>query len=66
MVAQYIDRIEEVLADHDRVALALAEGVKEALKRHKQAGNPIVVMQDGKMVWVKPEEIQTEVTPEPN
>ena len=66
MVAQYIDRIEEVLADHDRVALALAEGVKEALKRHKQAGNPIVVMQHGKMVWVKPEEIQTEVTPEPN
>jgi phosphoglycolate phosphatase-like HAD superfamily hydrolase len=58
MAAQYRDKIEEVIADRDRIASALAEGVKDALKRHKQAGNPIVVMQDGKMVWLKPEEIQ--------
>ena len=49
--------ISRIIADRDRIASALAEGVKEALKRHKQAGNPIVVMQDGKMVWLKPEEI---------
>ena len=58
MVAQYKDRIEEVIADRDRISLALAEGVRDALKRHKQAGNPVVVMKDGKMVWLKPEEIQ--------
>lgn len=58
MAAQYRDKIEEVIADRDRIASALAEGVKDALKLHKQAGNPIVVMQDGKMVWLKPEEIQ--------
>lgn len=58
MAAQYRDKIEEVIADRDRIASALAEGVKDALTRHKQAGNPIVVMQDGKMVWLKPEEIQ--------
>lgn len=57
MAAQYRDKIEEVIADRDRITSALAEGVKDALKRHKQAGNPIVVMQDGKMVWLKPEEI---------
>ncbi len=32
-------------------------GVQEALMRHKQAGNPIVVWRDGKIVWLKPEEI---------
>jgi hypothetical protein len=32
--------------------------VREALKKHKQAGNPVVVWRDGKMVWLKPEEIQ--------
>jgi phosphoglycolate phosphatase-like HAD superfamily hydrolase len=58
MAAQYKDRIEEVIADRDRISLALAEGVRDALKRHKQAGNPVVVMKDGKMVWLKPEEIQ--------
>jgi len=26
--------------------------------QHKLAGNPIVGMKDGKMVWLKPEEIQ--------
>jgi hypothetical protein len=25
--------------------------------QHKLAGNPIVGMKDGKMVWLKPEEI---------
>ncbi|MDK9719232.1 MAG: hypothetical protein OEL57_15210 [Trichlorobacter sp.] len=58
MAAQYKDRIEEVIADRDRISLALAEGVRDALKRHKQAGNPVVVMKGGKMVWLKPEEIQ--------
>ena len=57
MTAQYKDRIEEVIADRDRITQALAEGVKNALKLHKQAGNSVVVMKEGKMVWLKPEEI---------
>jgi hypothetical protein len=56
--AQYRDKIEEALADQDKITEALATGVREALKRHKQAGNPVVVWRDGKMVWLKPEEIQ--------
>ncbi|BCG46030.1 hypothetical protein GEOBRER4_n0807 [Citrifermentans bremense] len=58
MGAQYSDKIEEVLSDPDRITEALAAGVREALKKHKQAGNPVVVWRDGKMVWLKPEEIQ--------
>jgi len=56
--AQYRDKIDEALADRDRITQALADGVREALKKHKQAGNPVVVWRDGKMVWLKPEEIQ--------
>ena len=57
MTAQYKDKIEEVIADRDRITQALAEGVKDALKLHKLAGNPVVVMKDGNMVWLRPEEI---------
>lgn len=58
MGAQFRDKIEEALADRERVTEALAAGVREALKKHKQAGNPVVIWRDGKMVWLKPEEIQ--------
>lgn len=58
MVAHYNDKIDEALADRDMITKALQSGVRDALKRHKQAGNPIVVMRDGKMVWVTPEDIQ--------
>ncbi len=57
MAAHYRDRIEEVLADREKLTEALATGVREALKKHKQADNPVVVWRDGKMVWIKPEEI---------
>lgn len=58
MAAHYNDKIDEALADGDRITRALQAGVREALKRHKQAGNPIVVMKDGQMVLLKPEDIQ--------
>ena len=58
MGAQYRDKIEEALADQEKITDALAIGVRDALKKHKQAGNPVVVWRDGKMVWLKPEEIQ--------
>lgn len=51
------DKISEVFADPEKVTKALAQGVHEALLKHKQAGNPIVVWRDGKIVWLKPEEI---------
>ena len=57
MGAQYRDKIEEALADREKILKAIETGVREALKKHKQAGNPVVVWRDGKMVWLKPEEI---------
>jgi hypothetical protein len=58
IVAHYKDKIDEALADVDRIIKALQAGVRGALRRHKKAENPIVVMKDGQMVLLKPEEIQ--------
>lgn len=51
------DKIAEAFSNPEKITQALAKGVREALLKHKQAGNPIVVWRDGKMVWLDPEEI---------
>ncbi len=58
MVAQYRDKIDEALADKERIKQAMASAVHDALLKHKQAGNPVVCMKDGKMVWLQPDEIK--------
>jgi hypothetical protein len=55
--ALYRDTIEEALADQEKITDVLAIGVRDALKKHKQAGYPVIVWRDGKIVWLKPEEI---------
>ena len=37
---------------------ALARAFREAILRHKQAGNPICVWREGQVVWIAPEDIQ--------
>ena len=54
---EHKDRISEALADPEKITQALIKGVREALLKHKQAGNPVVVWKNGKIVWLKPEEI---------
>ena len=49
--------IEKLLEDDAVMTAALAKGIRAALRQHKQAGNPIVVWRDGKIVWVPPEDI---------
>lgn len=51
------DKISKAIADRDLITKALAEGVKDALIRHKETGNPVVVMRDGKIIWIKAEEL---------
>ena len=36
---------------------ALAKGVRDALLRHKKDDMPVVVERDGKIEWVKPEDL---------
>ncbi|GAB4186002.1 MAG: hypothetical protein Fur006_24890 [Coleofasciculaceae cyanobacterium] len=49
--------IDEIFADGTLIDLALKQAVQEALLRHKQAGNPVIVWRDNKIVWIPPEEI---------
>ena len=36
---------------------ALEEGVRQAMLQHKKEGLPVVIERDGKIEWVKPEDI---------
>jgi hypothetical protein len=52
--------LRERFEDVQLIKQALARGVRQALWRHKQLGNPICVWQDNKVVWIAPEDIQVE------
>jgi hypothetical protein len=47
----------ERVRDVRLIEQALARAVREALQRHKQAGNPVAVWRDGRTVWVEPDDI---------
>ncbi|MGH7362001.1 MAG: hypothetical protein ACREJI_10370 [Candidatus Methylomirabilales bacterium] len=50
--------IGRIFAEGTLIDAALAEAAREALRRHKRAGHPIVVWRDGKVVRVPPEDIK--------
>ena len=47
------ERVEDI----PRILEALKQAVREALLRHKQAGNPVAIWQDDRVVWIQPEDI---------
>ena len=51
------DEIAERLADDALIERALRDAVRSALIRHKREGVPAVVMRDGVMVELQPEDI---------
>lgn len=51
------DRISEIMNDSEKVRSIIQAGIYAALLQHKQAGNPVCEWKDGKVVWVKPENI---------
>ena len=46
-------RVDDIAA----ILEAMRRGVREALARHKQAGNPVAVWREGRVVLIPPEEI---------
>lgn len=50
--------IAEAIADRDRILKAFTEAAKDACRRHKQSGHPIVVMKNGQIVWIEAEDIE--------
>ena len=53
-----LDLIDHAFAEGTPIDQAIEEAVREALKRHKRASNPIVVWRDGEMHWIQPEDIR--------
>ena len=51
-----IERVEDL----PRILKAMTEAVREALRRHKRLGNPVAVWREGRVVWLRPEEIPGE------
>ena len=43
--------------DGHRIEEALKQGVRDAVIRHKKDGLPVVIRRNGKIEWVKPEDL---------
>lgn len=52
--------IEERFCDVDGSLEAIRLAVREALWRHKQLGQSVAIWEDGKVVILKPEDIQVD------
>ena len=52
--------LSERIEDLHLIETALRRAVREALLRHKLAGNPVAVGRDGRVVWIAPKDIKIE------
>jgi hypothetical protein len=57
--------IAELLADHALITAAITRGVREAVLQHARAGHPVAEGRDGKVIWIPPQEILTQLAGEP-
>jgi len=48
------------LAEDDAVEAAVRDAVRDALRMHKRLGHTIVSWQNGKVVWIPPDQIDVE------
>jgi hypothetical protein len=49
--------LAELLADRTAIAAAIQSAIQQAIIAHAKAGNPVATWEDGKVVWLQPEEI---------
>ncbi len=53
------DRISKIMNDPEKIREILQDAINDALLKHKQAGNPVCGFKDGKVFWVKPQDISS-------
>ena len=56
--------LAERLKDVSLIESALRRAAREALLRHKRAGNPIAVSRDGRVHWIQPADIPVQESSE--
>jgi hypothetical protein len=49
--------LTHIFEDGALIDKALGKAVREALLRHKRAGNPVATWRNGQVVWIPPEDI---------
>lgn len=52
-----IENNTATLSDPAKVAKLLKKGLKDALMKHKKAGNAICESKNGKVIWIPPRNI---------
>ena len=52
-----LEKISSIIADKRKITKALKKGIETALLKHKQAGQPIVIWQNNRVVWIPAEKI---------
>ncbi len=52
-----IDNQDLLTRYSDQISAACERAVREALLRHKAAGNPVAIYRDGEIVLLQPDEI---------
>jgi hypothetical protein len=57
MKGQSRSRISELMADHELISEAICRAMREAVLKHARAGRPVPTWQEGKVVWIPPEEV---------
>ena len=50
--------VNTIMKEGTLVDAALVAGVREALERHRRAGQSVVESRNGKIVWLTPDEIK--------
>lgn len=51
------DRISEIMNDPKKIRQIIQSAINDALLKHKQAGNAVCELRNGKVVWIKPQDI---------
>ncbi len=58
--------ISELHANHELITDAIRRAVREAVLKLARAGKPVSTWEDGKVVWIPPEEILSRFGNEPS
>lgn len=59
-LSQGEDKISQIMNDPEKVRAIIQSGINAALLKHKQAGNPVCSLKNGKVVWIPPDKILAE------
>jgi hypothetical protein len=52
---------KHLLVEHrEAIREAFNRAVQQALLQHKRAGNPVAASENGQVIWIAPEQIQTD------